>query len=294
MPHSLTQNRDIRFDILKAIGLICIILAHTNNDFVLDQLRNFDVPLMVLVSGALFARSARKNNYSVGTYVQKRFWRLVAPTWCFLSFFFGFSNIVDWLQKKTDFYDWDYILQSYLLIDGLRYVWIIRVFLIIAVLAPFLVKFRDRFKTESRYLLALAIIYTIFELFVNLTSDFDDPDADSETIEAILEFLYWLGYKVIVGSILFYAMSYGCLFALGMLLPTWTRKFSLRVCLFFLAIFLVQAVYFSSIEGEFFRTQEYKYPPQLYYFSYAIFISIALYQLVDRLHEKGVFSADRV
>ncbi len=280
---SIPKTRDIRFDILKAIGLLSIIFAHTEPGDFIDQVRNFDVPLMVLVSGALFARSYRRNPSSLEAYVKKRFWRLVGPTWCFLAFFFGFSYVVDLTQGKTDFYDWDYIAQTFLLIGGLGYVWIIRVFLIIAIIAPFLMQFRDRLKTERRYLLALAIVYAMYEIVVTIADDLDikDPDANNATLEMILEFLYWLGYKVAIKSILFYTIAYGCIFGLGTLMQAWSQRFSLRVATVFFSIFVVQAAYFWIERGEFYRTQEYKYPPQLYYISYAVSISIVLYLIVD-------------
>jgi fucose 4-O-acetylase-like acetyltransferase len=54
------QSRDIRFDILKVIGLFCIILAHVSPPSLIFQLRNFDVPLMVMISGSVFYLSSFK------------------------------------------------------------------------------------------------------------------------------------------------------------------------------------------------------------------------------------------
>ncbi|MEA5509778.1 hypothetical protein VB715_08375 [Crocosphaera sp. UHCC 0190] len=50
------RTRSLEFDILKTLGIFCIILAHTlpKTEVFIYQLRNFDVPLMVIVSGALF------------------------------------------------------------------------------------------------------------------------------------------------------------------------------------------------------------------------------------------------
>ncbi|SFK21637.1 hypothetical protein SAMN04488079_106193 [Methylophaga sulfidovorans] len=43
--------RDHRIDLLRFIGLSMIIFAHVGPPSILFQLRNFDVPLMVLISG---------------------------------------------------------------------------------------------------------------------------------------------------------------------------------------------------------------------------------------------------
>ena len=45
------MNRDISIDLLRFVGLSCIIFAHIDAPFVLNQLRCFDVPLMLFVSG---------------------------------------------------------------------------------------------------------------------------------------------------------------------------------------------------------------------------------------------------
>ena len=49
-------------DFLKTLGLFCIILAHVNAPGFVMQLRNFDVPLMVILSGMLAATSNRVKN----------------------------------------------------------------------------------------------------------------------------------------------------------------------------------------------------------------------------------------
>jgi len=51
--------RDARFAILKVIAFLGIILAHAKPPTFIFQLRNFDVPMLVLVSGALFVISLR-------------------------------------------------------------------------------------------------------------------------------------------------------------------------------------------------------------------------------------------
>lgn len=78
--------RDKKIDILKAIGAILIILAHVSNSPLILQLRNFDVPLMVMISGYLAVDSLKKSESNMD-YYRKRFIRLVVPTYIFLIFF---------------------------------------------------------------------------------------------------------------------------------------------------------------------------------------------------------------
>ena len=57
----MENNRVIFIDYLKVIGLLCIILAHICTDATILQIRNFDVPLMVLISGYLAVDSFKRN-----------------------------------------------------------------------------------------------------------------------------------------------------------------------------------------------------------------------------------------
>ena len=52
--------REKKIDVLKFIGLFCIILAHVNPPQIIFQIRNFDVVLMILLSAYLFLRTKKK------------------------------------------------------------------------------------------------------------------------------------------------------------------------------------------------------------------------------------------
>jgi len=73
--------RNERIDFLRFLGLCMIILAHVDPSDGLFQLRNFDVPLMVLISGVSFGLSYKGEPY--GSYVWKRVKRLLLPVWIF-------------------------------------------------------------------------------------------------------------------------------------------------------------------------------------------------------------------
>ncbi|WP_400262599.1 acyltransferase family protein [Sphingobacterium sp. SG20118] len=132
------MERDKSIDIIRSIGLICIILAHINPPFTIFQIRNFDVPLMIFISGYLFGDKNQTFNSlnDFSSYLWKRFVRLVIPVWLFLSVFYSIQYAFPFLFKinYTDFPD--IMISSYMLMDGFGYVWIIRVFLMIAILGP--------------------------------------------------------------------------------------------------------------------------------------------------------------
>ena len=121
----MMESGIIFIDYLKVIGLFCIILAHVCTNPLIFQIRNFDVPLMVIISGFLAIDSYKrsvKNNNSLLSYYSKRIKRLVIPTWIFLTFYFFIIYIVG---GGVNFpYDLKTVFGSYLLLDGIGYVWI--------------------------------------------------------------------------------------------------------------------------------------------------------------------------
>lgn len=61
-----TMKKYPYIDFLKLVGLFCIILAHVGPPAVVMQLRNFDVPLMVILSGMLAANSQHLDKSELG------------------------------------------------------------------------------------------------------------------------------------------------------------------------------------------------------------------------------------
>ena len=82
----MNRKRYIYIDYLKVLGLLLVILAHVNCPSPLMQVRSFDVPLLVFVSGFLASKSYSGHNAK--GYYWKRIKRLVFPAWIFLTFFF--------------------------------------------------------------------------------------------------------------------------------------------------------------------------------------------------------------
>ena len=83
------KERDFPIDFLRTLGLFAIILAHVSPPALISQLRSFDVPLMVVISGYVFAitKPTSENTFKLIPYVKNRFVRLAIPVWIFLSFF---------------------------------------------------------------------------------------------------------------------------------------------------------------------------------------------------------------
>lgn len=251
--------RDNRIDILRFIGLIMIMLAHIHPDKLIMQIRNFDVPLMVLISGFSY-HHARKTSFI--NYVQKRIVRLVQPVWLFLAFYFLTLYIV---APNTVFPNVKTILTTFLFIDGIGYVWIIRIFLLIAIFTPILVSINNKIKSTKLFWFAWFCTYFSTELlYTNVLSSIASTTVERLSIQFIIEFIV-----------------YTLIFLLGYRIINYSKR-SLNILLLILgSTFLVYFMlhYSSSFQP----TQLFKYPPQIYYSAYSITISLFLWRISDSL-----------
>ena len=255
------MTRDQRIDFLRFVGLSMIILAHVGTPSYLFQLRNFDVPLMVLVSGMSFSLSYKtendKDKESYLAYFWKRFKRLVLPVWIFLTFLF---SIMHYTGYPTELPDIQTIASSYILIYGIGYVWIIRVFLLVALIAPFIMKVNLKFERQWVFYTFLALTYVAYEIIYRIATPY------LSTIEG-----------QIFESTFLYLIPFSVIFAFGLRIQYLSKTTTIKIAIIFLLIFLTLAVFNYFLQGKIIQTQQFKYPPTLYYLSYAIGVSLVLW-----------------
>jgi fucose 4-O-acetylase-like acetyltransferase len=276
MTHSIEKKppnqRDIRFDVLKTLGLLCIIFAHVGpEDNILFDIRRFDVILMVIVSGALYYCSVNSKKISFWHYLRKRLPRLIAPVWLFLTFFFLSAYIVFSLLSLPYPFSLSKIIDTYSLLNGIGYVWIIRVFTLVALFASLLLNLYKFCKSEAKFLVLLALVYLGYEILVDFTQHHN---------------LRYPLLSSLVNDYFFYLLSYGCLFGLGIVLPKLKEKTTLFISGISLILFLSCAVYYHHRLGHWISNVDFKYPPKLYYVSYGVFASLLAFVIVDRLYTK--------
>lgn len=250
--------RDNKIDVLRFIGLAMIVLAHADPPGILFQARNFDVPLMVIIAALSFRVSYKQESYA--SYLWKRVKRLLLPVWLFLSIYFfeiyltGYPVTV--LSKRM-------IASSYLLLDGSDYIWIIRIFLLVAIVSPFLFAFCQRMTSSFKYFLVIAAIYLSYELTFLVTQSF---------------LVTHQGYLSEFVKETFLSLApYAVVFSIGLRLPELGRNQLLIIAITALSIFVIEANILYSIFGYAVQTQDFKYPPQSYYLSYAVAVSIILW-----------------
>ena len=92
--------RDTTIDIMRVIGIMLIILAHVSPPEFLFQLRTFDVPMMIFISGMSYYVASKKD-VKIVPYVKSRFRRLVVPAWIFITLFY----ITIYVFNPEKFYD---------------------------------------------------------------------------------------------------------------------------------------------------------------------------------------------
>ncbi|MBR4706207.1 MAG: acyltransferase [Paludibacteraceae bacterium] len=235
-------------DILRSIALLGIILIHVFPPYIaLRQLRNFDVPLMVFLSGVGLAYSRRSFDdiQSVLLYYWSRIQQILLPTWLFLGLYWGLMYIL------TSYVPPSQEVSGYITLGTYWYVWIMRVFLITALFAPLLPFIRRTFSAKVIVPCVVVILY-LFEVYA--------PEMNDD----------W-------GFYLSMTIPYILIFAFGYVMDSLSRKVQIIIFILAAVLYAVFAIRFVYLTGEYQTTQISKYPPRLYYTSYAVMCIVLLW-----------------
>lgn len=253
------NSRDVQIDILRSIGLILIILAHVSPPSFIFQVRTFDVPLMIFVS-ALSFRITNKESIPYTQYVISRLRRMLAPVWIFLSIFFliiYFFNI----QVFNSFLTTKTIISSCLLIGGIGYVWIIQVFLLIAILSPVYVKLSKRASPVTLIIASVCIV--VF----------------SSVLKGPVEQITSSVIKRVGTDIIMPMLTYGMIFIIGFNFNCFSLFNKITLVISHLILLVIyQSIAFLN-KNIFVLPQDDKYPPGIAYISWAFIAITLLYYL---------------
>lgn len=256
---TIKTDRDLRIDLLRVTGLFLIILAHVSPPFSIFQLRSFDVPLMVFISGMAYFASEKKE-ISITEYFSSRIRRLAFPAWAFLTIFFLTIYICK-IEIFFEFLTLSKIIHSYAMVNGIGYVWIMRIFLMIALLSPFYIKISGRFKNCGLVNFSFLMIISASIIF-QASNDFSSKFIRFPIDEIILP-----------------AISYGALFMLGYRYKSFDTKVKIQIFVISLLALVVIEMFAIKITGGYIYPQDYKYPPQSVYIFYAL-TTIPLIELI--------------
>ncbi len=257
-------------DILKFIGIICIILAHVSPPDLLFQIRNFDVILLLIVSAILYF--LKNDNSSYFNYFKKRIKTILIPTYIFFILFFtifyflkptffNMHSIYDYLLKISDIYR----------LKNFDYLWIVRIYLIMALLLPLIKKMLNKIGFNTTLFITI-LLYIFYEILCE-KKVFDNY------------FLYrWFAY--IIPCILLIVISYWIKNASNI------KLFSFSIINIIIYNFILGHYYLKYFK--FLDTNIAKKPFRIYYLSYALGVSTLLIlifrnkKLQNKLHTKFV------
>lgn len=264
----INSNRDFYIDFLRFIALSLIILVHVNCPDWLKQLRCFDVPLIVFVSGLSCTYSDKSK---VGDWLWKRTKRLIIPTYIFFSVYM----LLLYVFSENDLITLDKVIGTYFMLNSpsVGYVYIIRVFLLVMICTPlFLISNNNHqcvilLKCDGvcvgggKYLIISLLLFVFLEFSV-LFVHFSDNG--------------FVG--VLYNQYFIYAMAYSIPFLIGYSLKTLRRERVRLTILIAIAVLVIGAIIYYLFNGlPFVITPTFKYPPHAYYIIYGCCISVLLY-----------------
>ena len=253
------MNRDLQIDFLRFLGLSLVIVAHIQAPFTFTQIRSFDVPLMVFVSGL---SASGKNITNYWQYMWKRTKRLIIPVWLFLAFYLTAFYMAQSFVLPKPYLTGRMIGRSFLLLDeSIGYVWIIRVFLLVMLVTPPIVKMAQRIKSESVFIFFVFLSLLLNQIAFQLISSMNDDLIKNGLTD-----------------ILIYGIAYLIPFALGVRLKQAKKN---TLCLYFTLILLLFVLLgFNSYEAgnnPIGVSSGYKFPPRPYFIVYGSLVSILLW-----------------
>ena len=244
------KERDASIDILRCFAILGIIIAHIEPSRLWVQLRGFDVVLMVFLS-AVCAKGFEKENFSYSKFFVKRCIRLVCPVWIFFVAYYIGIYLFYYLPPLSE------VIASFTLTSD-RYVWIIRILVVLALIAPMIFNTTKRVSSKG-IMLVLLIGFMSCELLFNIHSG-----------------------KIY--DMLFMTIPYALVYVLGMNICKFTKRQHSIMAGFCLVAFCCFLLYYKVDFGVIKLTYEMKYPPCFYYISYGLAVTLLMWTYKDRIY----------
>jgi hypothetical protein len=260
-------ERNLNYDLIRLLGLLIIMIAHSSPPDWLFQLRNFGTPLLVVGSGLTYTLIYSSKKIEIGEFYSKRLKRLVLPAWIFLSFFFLFFYAASEVTAKEYPFNLKKILGSYTFMDGIGFVWVFKIYLMLALITPIAIHLNKRIDSDRFYFFLLILFYIIYELINYIVSP------------------YLVGtINTVFNSIVFILIPYSLVYFYAFRMNRLKSNHLLILSLTSLVIFLSMAFIKYQDTGWFVSTQDFKYPPTIYYLSYAFFAINIIFIVVNKIN----------
>lgn len=240
------------------MGLLLIVLAHVSPPHWIHELRTFDVPLMLFVSG--LAYSGKKIQMPYLSFLKTRLFRLVIPTYLFLVFYFvcfsisaqiGLTSPIPLSTMAGSFMFRDHP-------DSIGYVWIIRIFILVTMVTPLILWINERIRSECLACVLLVALLLVQQVLVGVGVN-----------------NWWF-----VDEWLLSVLGYSALFLLGTRVKNLPFSVLCKYLLVLFCLLTLVAVVGWAHNGESFHVlsfHENKYPPRMYYLLYGMVVCISLW-----------------
>lgn len=252
-------KRDPRIDFLRVLGTILVIMAHTGAPTLIQNIRTFDVSMLMFISGMSFVFSYK--DISLKNYMKKRVKKLLIPTYTLLFFIFVFSFLACTISNRDQLFSLYDIFHSFLLLnDGMGYIWIVRVYIMIALFSWFSIKLFETNKYLVKKCLCLIAVLLIL------------CEAGG--------FLY--GTNISLDSYIIEVIPYCLVFFLGMMVAKFPKCLNFMILLSGIVLIIMQIWYNFHDAG--FSPDSYKYPPSIYYLSYGLTVTGILLKISPNIH----------
>ncbi len=254
---SQSRRRNSAIDFVRALCLLLIVLAHVDAPRWLQNIRCFDVVCLVFLSGMSYEISARSKNETYIQYIFKRIKKLLIPTYVVLTLIFITVFIVNHSPEPIGLIK---MIESYLLYNGIGYVWFVRVTLMLAAVSPILLSAQQKITITKQIGLFIAWIVAYVGMIILYNSN-------------ILPF--WP--NLFLYNVPIFLLGYGIVYAFGMQYHKNSGKTKAIVVVLLLVCGFI--AYICGVES----ASSDKYPPGMLYLSWGGICAIVLYELFDRL-----------
>lgn len=261
------KKRNIEIDILRCIGLLVVILVHVPINEKVKEFFSFGVILLIYTSGmSFFEKIENTRNFSYKKYLFSRIKRLCIPTWITIIIIFLLAKILCLISNKEYIYTMKKFLESIFFIGGLNggigNVWIVRIYLFMAILSYIFIKINKYIVDYRKVLVYCILILIINEIIVIYF--YDEGTLLGQIIENI------------ISSILCYSLVY--LFGMRNLNVKDNKRY---LFIFIIVLFLILVILVINNKSLFPHT--YKYPPRIYYWIYGVIVTLILNILANKI-----------
>lgn len=250
------MRRDLRLDYIRVIGILLVIMAHTSLNNYVSNIRPFDVAMLVCVAGASYSFSKPITSFKEYlNYLKKRFIRLVIPVWLFLTFYFALT----FLLSGEMIYSFSTMASTYLLLNGIGYVWIFRIMLMMALINPLLRIISDKINSSFSKALMLELALIFFNELLAIICIYVFGDS--------------ILFKIIKMTVCYF-IGYGILSIMGMIFIK-LKTNDLVKLIVINGVIVLLSTYIYGV----FSPSDFKYPPMAQFICYGLFACILFYLL---------------